>query len=113
MAFRFILQPSMAALAALKDGGADARQARSPFLMTILNRPEERMARLREGLNATARIILLGIAMDAIYQFIVLKRFYPVEALIVAIALAFVPYVLLRGPIGRAAGRSAARRPLA
>jgi len=61
----------------------------------------------------TARIILLGIAMDAIYQFIVLKRFYPVEALIVAIALAFVPYVLLRGPIDRAAGRSAARRPLA
>jgi hypothetical protein len=34
---------------------------------------------------------------------IVLKTFYPGEAVIVAAALAFVPYVLLRGPIARIA----------
>ena len=49
------------------------------------------------------RIILLGLCMDAIYQWIVLKTFYPDEAAIVAIALAFFPYVLLRGPIERIA----------
>ncbi len=41
--------------------------------------------------------------MDAIYQWIVLQTFYPAEAVIVAIALAFFPYVLLRGPITRVA----------
>jgi hypothetical protein len=33
----------------------------------------------------------------------VLKTFYPGEAVIVAIALAFFPYLLLRGPIARIA----------
>ena len=41
--------------------------------------------------------------MDVVYQFIVLKTFYPGEAVIVAVALALVPYVLLRGPIARIA----------
>jgi hypothetical protein len=41
--------------------------------------------------------------MDAIYQWIVLKTFYPGEAVIVAIGLAFFPYRLLRGPITRLA----------
>jgi hypothetical protein len=41
--------------------------------------------------------------MDMIYQLIVLKTFYPGEAVIVAIALAFFPYLLLRGPIARIA----------
>jgi type IV secretory pathway VirB2 component (pilin) len=44
-----------------------------------------------------------GSAWDAIYQWIVLKTFHPVEAEIVAIALAFFPYRLLRGPIARIA----------
>jgi hypothetical protein len=47
-----------------------------------MSNPRERAQRLNEGLNATARIILLGLIMDAIYQAIVLKRFYPAEAVI-------------------------------
>jgi hypothetical protein len=101
MAFRFILQPIMAAIAALRDGIDDAKLRRSPYLLTLLTNPFERGARLREGLISTARVILLGLCMDAIYQWIVLKTFYPGEAVIVAIALAFFPYLLLRGPIAR------------
>jgi hypothetical protein len=41
--------------------------------------------------------------MDAIYQYVVLKTFYPGEAVIIALLLAFVPYILLRGPIARIA----------
>jgi hypothetical protein len=43
--------------------------------------------------------------MDVIYQLIVLKTFYPVEALIIAVVLAFVPYVFLRGISARIARR--------
>jgi len=105
MRFRFILQPLMAAIVAIRDGRKDARTGRSPYFWTVLRKPQERVARLREGLNATARIFLLGIAMDAIYQVIVLKRFYPIEALIIALLLAFVPYLLIRGPVARIARR--------
>ena len=101
MAFRFILQPSMAALAAIRDGLRDARTERSPYLWTILRDPQERVARLREGLEATARIILLGLAMDVIYQVTVFRMFYPIEALIIALLLAFVPYLLIRGLVVR------------
>jgi hypothetical protein len=103
MTFRFILQPAMAALAALHDCIKDARTGRSPYFWTLLTSPANRRDRLYEGLISTARIILLGLVMDAIYQVIVLKTFYPVESVIVALALAFVPYLILRGPIARVA----------
>ena len=103
--FRFILQPSMAAIVAVLDGLRDARSGRSPYFWTVLRIPGERIARLREGLIASARIILLGIAMDAIYLAIELKSFYPIEALIIALLLAFVPYLLIRGPVARIARR--------
>jgi hypothetical protein len=103
MTFRFILQPTMAAIAALHDGLKDARSGRSPYFWTILTSPQERGERLSEGLISTARIILLGLGMDAIYQYVVLKTFYPGEAVIIALLLAFVPYILLRGPIARIA----------
>jgi hypothetical protein len=110
MRFRFILQPLMAAFAAIHDGRQDARTGRSPYFMTVLRNPQERVGRLREGLNATARIILLGLVMDVIYQLIVLKTFYPNEALVIALLLAFVPYVIIRGIVLRVA-RSRIHRP--
>jgi hypothetical protein len=57
--------------------------------------------RLGKALVSTDQIILLGLVMDTIYQVTVLKAFYPGEAAIVALLLAFLPYLLLRGPIAR------------
>ena len=103
MTFRFILQPIMATIAAFYDGVADARAGRTAYLWAILTRPEERGGRLHEGLVATARVLLLGLCMDLIYQFIVFDTFHPAEAVIIAVLLAFVPYLLLRGPVARMA----------
>jgi hypothetical protein len=97
MRFRFVLQPAMAIIAAVRGGLKDARAGRPPYLATMFSSRQERVGLLNEGLNATARIILLGVVMDVIYQAIVLKTFYPNEALVVALALAFVPYLILRG----------------
>jgi hypothetical protein len=41
--------------------------------------------------------------MDLIYQYIVFDTFHPAEAVITAVLLAFMPYLLLRGPITRVA----------
>jgi hypothetical protein len=104
MTFRFILQPAMAIIAALRDGVSDARLGRTPYLAAIA-RGEERSARLWEGVISTARILILGVVMDTVYQWLVLKTFYPGQAAVIAVLLAFVPYLLLRGPIERIARR--------
>jgi hypothetical protein len=101
--FRFVLQPVMAALVALRHGLQDARSGRMPFFRALLTQPAQRRERLDEAVLATARIVLLGLAMDAAYQWFQFKTFHPAEAVIVAVLLAFVPYVLLRGLVARVA----------
>jgi hypothetical protein len=103
MTFRFVLQPCMAAIAALRDGADDARRGRPPYLAAILFHADRRGGRLWEGMVSTSKILILGVVMDAVYQAVVLGAFFPAEAAIVSVLLAFVPYLLLRGPIGRIA----------
>jgi hypothetical protein len=76
----------------------DARTGLSPYFWSILTSREERGLRLREGLHATARVILLALAMDVAYQVMSFGVFYPVEAAVVVFVLAFAPYLLTRGP---------------
>ena len=109
MSFRFLLQPVMAAIAAWHDGKKDALTGRSPYFWTVLTEPDKRRARLVEGFKATAKILVVGLVMDLIYQIVVFRIFYPIEALVVALVLAFVPYLLLRGPFARIAKRRQGR----
>ena len=110
MSFRFLLQPTMAFLAALHNGITDARTGRTPYFYKLLTNPRHLGENLNEALIATSRIVLLALAMDAIYQAIVLKTFYPGEMVMVALLLALLPYILLRGPIERIARRWQARK---
>jgi hypothetical protein len=106
MTFRFILQPAMALIAALRDGIADARLGRRPYMWALIHGvrdPQGRSGRLWEGIVSTARILILGVVMDTLYQWVVFKTFYPVQAAVIAVLLAFVPYLVLRGPIHRLA----------
>jgi hypothetical protein len=115
MTFRFVLQPAMAAIAALRDGIKDARLGRRPYvwaLMRGVRSDEGRGGRLWEGIVSTARILILGVVMDTIYQWVEFKTFYPVQAAVIAVLLAFVPYLLLRGPVERIA-RHCVPRPAA
>jgi len=98
-------------IAAWRDGVKDARTGRSPYLWTMLTNRAAVGGSLQEGLIATARILLLGLVMDVIYQAIVFDTFHPGEAAIISILLAFVPYLLLRGPISRVVAWWLARRP--
>jgi hypothetical protein len=83
----------------------DARTGRPPFLRTILSDPSQRGAYLREGLKRVSRVIIFAFVMDAIYQVMVLRRFYLGEALVTVFVLAVLPYLLIRGPVDRIARR--------
>jgi hypothetical protein len=105
MTFRIILQPLMASLLAVRAGLKDARENRPPYLWTIITDATQRAHLVRDGWRAVARVFVLAIVMDVIYQWIVQRWIYPGETLIVAVALAVIPYLLLRGPINRLARR--------
>ena len=101
MTFRIILQPLMASIFAFRDGFKDARENRPPYLWTIITDRSQRAGLLHQGWKATGRVFILAIIMDVIYQLIVLGWIYPLELLAIAILLAVVPYLVLRGPVNR------------
>ncbi len=103
MTFRIILQPLMASLFAFRDGLKDAREDRPPFLWTLVTDPSQRVDLMRQGWKGVGRVFILAIVMDVIYQLIVIGWIYPLETITVAVLLAVVPYLLLRGPVNRVA----------
>jgi hypothetical protein len=110
MTFRIILQPLMASLLAFRAGWKDAQTGRPPYFWTILTDPGRRTDLLREGWKSVARVFVLAIVMDVIYQLIVLQWVYPLELILVAIMLAVVPYLLIRGPVNRIVSRLRGKR---
>jgi len=104
-AFRLVLQPLMAALFAVRDGVADARAGRALYFWTVLHDAALRRERLTDGVRATAKVVLLGVVIDSVYQFKVHGSIYPGEALGIALLLGFIPYLLIRGPAARYARR--------
>lgn len=99
--FRLVLQPAMAVFFAARAGVNDALENRPAYFWSVFTDSAQRRNLLREGWKAIGRVFLIAITVDSIYQFIVLRWFYPGEALIVAIILSIVPYLLIRGPLNR------------
>jgi hypothetical protein len=106
MKFRLVLQPAMAIFFAVRGGLKDAREGKPPYFWGLFTDPGEREAMLKNGWKSVGKVFILAAVLDAIYQFIELRWFYPGEAVIVAIILAIVPYLLVRGPVNRIARRS-------
>jgi hypothetical protein len=103
--FRLVLQPTMAMIFAIRDGLKDAREGRVPYFWAIFTEPAQRGALIRDGWQAVTKVFILAALMDLIYQYLILGWLYPVAALFVAFMLAFVPYLLIRGPVNRIARR--------
>ena len=99
--FRLVLQPLMAMLLAIRAGVQDAHNGRPPYLWTILTDARQRRQLLLDGWKADMRVLLLALAMDGIYQLFMLHWVYPLEMVIVAISLAVLPYLVMRGPANR------------
>ena len=101
--FRLVVMPTVVTLLAIRAGLRDAREGQSAFLWGILSHPAERRQRILAAWKDITRIFIVALVLDTVYQLIVFKAFYVVQALIVAVACAIVPYVLFRGPATRLA----------
>jgi hypothetical protein len=110
MKFRLVLQPLMASFLAIRSGLADAKAGKPPWFWEIVSNPPQREAMLKEAWTRIGKVFILAMVLDAVYQLIVMHFIYPGEMIIVAIVLAIVPYVILRGPAMRVARMIEARR---
>ena len=109
MQFRLILQPVMAAFFAIRSGLKDAKASKPPYFWALFTNPDSRADMVRDGWKSVGRVFIFAIVMDAIYQLIVIRWFYPGEALLVAAVLALVPYLLIRGLVNRIVGNKKKR----
>lgn len=100
-AFRLILQPMVAAILAIRAGWKDAQTGRPAFGWAIRTDPSHRRELLRAGWRDLARLFVMAVLVDLVYEITVLRWINPIQSLIVAATVAVPPYLLIRGPFNR------------
>jgi hypothetical protein len=105
MKFRIVLQPLMATFLAVRSGLRDAKSGARPYFWSLVTTPGHRVEMLKEGWKSIARLFFLAMLLDIVYQIFVQHSFHLRAALLVAIVLAILPYLLLRGIVTRIANR--------
>jgi hypothetical protein len=71
-------------LRGIRDGMKDAREGKPAYFWAIFANSAQSKELLKSGLKAVTRVLILALVMDAIYQIIVSRWFYPGEAVLVA-----------------------------
>jgi hypothetical protein len=93
----------MAVIFAVISGLKDARTGKPPYFWALLTDPAHRREMIRDGWKSVGKVFVLALILDVVYQVIVLRFVYPGEAIVVALALAIVPYLIVRGLVTRIA----------
>ncbi len=99
--FRFVLQPLVAIVLGVRAGRSDAKAGRPPFLLAVIAHPQHRRQMLAETASALANIVLFGILLDAVAQFLILGVSHPAAALVVGPVLIGLPYSAARALANR------------
>lgn len=101
LAFRFMLQPTVAIAFAIRAGLKDVRSRTPPrlFWQALVYRGGRARILFRLAWDDVNKLFVIACALDIAYTLLVYSRLYPVQSLIVGFVLAIVPYVLLRGRV--------------
>jgi hypothetical protein len=106
LSLRFLIQPTVAIVMAVRAGLRDAREGNAPYLWSAITTPDSRAALLRGGWKDVRTIFVIALILDSVYQLVVQRGFYVGELLFTATLLALVPYALVRGAVTRLASLS-------
>lgn len=106
MKFRLLLQPLMAVIFATLAGLKDAKAGNPPYFWALTSDPSHRREMVRDGWKSVGKVFVLALVLDVVYQIIVQRFVYPGETIVVALALAIVPYLIVRGLVTRLARKS-------
>ncbi len=91
-----LLQPALAVLFGVMHGVRDAHVQRGPFFTSVLRRDAPSRGRGRGGLRRLTVAFLGAIAASLGFQLVSSRNMDVANALLVAVALAVVPYLLAR-----------------
>jgi hypothetical protein len=105
MRIRLVLQPMVAVIFAIISGLKDAKAGRPPYFWGLVTDSADRTEMIKDGWKRVGKIFIIATVLDVIFQIRVLGTVYPGEAIVVAIVLAIVPYVILRGLVNHIASR--------
>ena len=101
---RIFLQPLIACIFGFRSGLRDARERKQPFFWSQAFFPENRKNLRREAWKDIGKILIVAVILDVAYQVIRLRWVYLVEAVVVGLLLAVIPYMLIRSAVARIAG---------
>lgn len=106
MNFRLILQPVMAAIFAIIAGLRDARLGKPPYFWSLATDPGHRAEMLKDGWKSVGKVFVLAMVLDVVFQIKALGTVFPGGVIFVAVMLAIVPYLILRGTVTRIARKT-------
>ena len=101
--FRFVMQPLVAILLGVRAGRADARAGRPPYLLAVIAHPEHRRHVLAETARELANLVMVGILLDVVSQWLILGVAHPAAGLVVGPVLITLPYAIARAGTNRVA----------
>lgn len=98
---RLIIQPILATIFAIRAGLRDARKHKPPFLREFMRNKAQRRELMKTVWKDIGVLLITAFSIDSLYQLFVFKTFYLLQAIIVTLVLALLPYVIFRGLITR------------
>jgi hypothetical protein len=102
--FRFILQPAVAIFLGIRSGLVDARAGRPAYLYGIVFHRGHRRELVKSGFASIVNLLLMGILLDSIFQWVLFGASYPGAALIMGPVLIVAPYTAARALSNRVYG---------
>jgi hypothetical protein len=105
LAFRFVLQPLVAAILGVRAGIGDAREGRPAYGWRFVTGNGDSRELIRDGWHDIAKLYVAAVAIDVIYELIVYRWVYPLQSLFIAAVLAVPSYFLIRGLANRLSRR--------
>lgn len=99
--FRFLLQPVFAAALGVRAGRSDARAGKSPYLWALAVGDGSRGELVRGAVGKIANLLLMGVLLDSLFQWLILGAAYPGAALVAGPVLIALPYAVARSPANR------------
>lgn len=103
MHLRILLQPMMATVFAVIAGLKDARTGKPPYFWSLFTDASHRREMVRDGWKSVGNVFVIAMLLDVVYQVVVQRFVYPGEVVVVAVLLAIVPYLVVRGLVTRLA----------
>ena len=101
MSLRFVIQPCMSAIFGIVAGIKDAKEGKPAFFWSLLSEKTQRRTKLAELCADVQKVILMGSALDFLYQIIEFETIHLLELVFTVFVLAMLLYLIVRGPTNR------------